>query len=148
MFLAISLFLVAINLGGGGLIYLSDYYPEGTYSFYCTGQQNVSGAVTVGAGSIVSCSAKDYKRVRNSIAGIAGESFAIERAKPIDLENIITVLKVEQVRAETVDGIYIIYGFSELLIRGVNLAGVKVNVQIAVSAERIIVGTPLILGSY
>lgn len=148
MFLAISIFLVAINLGGGGLEYLSDYYPEGTYSFYCAGSQDISGSVAVGTGSIVTCRAKDYKSVRNALAGVAGESFSIEQSDPVDLANILAVLKVEQVRSETVDGIYIIYGFSNLLVRGVNLSGAKINVQIAVSANRITVGTPLILGSY
>lgn len=148
MFLAVSIFLIAINLGGGGLEYLSGYYPDGIYSFYCANATDLSGSISVGKGAIVSCGAQDYRAVRNSLSSVAGESFAIMQPDAAALDNIIAVLQVNMIRAETVEGTYIIYGYSGLLIRGVDLTGVPVNVQIAVTADRIIIGTPLILGSY
>ena len=55
-----------------------------------------------------------------------------------------TVLKKEYLDCNTV----VIYGYSPLINKSVNLNNLKVNIQIAVKDNEIIIGWPLILGSF
>lgn len=65
-----------------------------------------------------------------------------------DVDGFLSALKCKTVKTENVYGTEIIYAYSPLIHRSVTLEGKKVNIQIAKRGGDIIIGTPLIQGSY
>ncbi len=65
-----------------------------------------------------------------------------------NVESVLKKLKAKIIKRETVGDISIIYAYSPCLLKGVNLFGGRVNVMIASTSSSIVVGSPLIKGSF
>lgn len=65
-----------------------------------------------------------------------------------DIDYILDNLNVQIVEEQDFANIRTIYGYSARLGQGVKVSGNKINIQIAKRGATIIIGTPLILGSY
>ncbi|MCL2751353.1 MAG: YwmB family TATA-box binding protein [Firmicutes bacterium] len=140
---------ISAGLGGNGFDALADEFEGITYSFYIGSSQTVSGAATVdiGAGAEVTCELSQARVVRAHLKDIRGESVAFAGGIS-DARRALKVLCAKIMREETLDGIMILYAYSDTFERGVNLSGRKVNLQAAAGGGRVVLGTPLILGSF
>lgn len=63
-------------------------------------------------------------------------------------QEVLKKLKAKTVKKENVGDILIIYAYSPCLLKGVRLFGSTVNVMIAVTESAVVVGSPLIKGSF
>lgn len=79
------------------------------------------------------------------LALCTGQSVRLEGVEPLELlkEYQATVLKVEKV-----DGITNYYCHSPLFGRGISIFGEKINLQIAKREDVVLVGTPILFGSF
>ena len=78
--------------------------------------------------------------------GVMGESMVMYN---IEVGAIIKDINARVVKTEYLeDGTTIIYAFTNLINDNVKIDGKVVNFQIAIKDERVVVGWPLILGSY
>ena len=177
LLLGVFLILTGLTFWDSGL---KDIYGRGggaRICFYLTADEKLpltafSGDIFIiknGGGVIVDAPPAAARELRRGFSGIKGESVSFDGGYGDALE-ILKLYRVKIIFEETVpdaqctidnaqctmhnaqfgDTIKIIYGFSRLFTRSVNLDGKKVNIQIAVngSTGRVTVGTPLILGSY
>ena len=76
---------------------------------------------------------------------IYGESAVIDGYSTDQLFNL---FDAQIINVEVVDGVVCYYGYSTRLPYNVKLFDTKVNLHVAVDGDKIILGTPLIFGSY
>lgn len=65
-----------------------------------------------------------------------------------NIEKLLSDIKFQQLSSEEVEGIQILYGYTPYYNSSILLEGKKVNVQIAMTDEKIVVGFPIILTGY
>lgn len=121
---------------------------EGNFSLYGVGYSEVkSEKIDCGSGLILSVQSNKAKELLNSFKGeIYGMS--VELKEEMKIEEILNIIKAKIVKKERVAGREIYYCYSNNNSDYVVDCGKKINYQIAINNEKIIIGTPLILGSY
>ena len=126
---------------------LIEYIPDATYSVYAQGECHSIYAKRVanGADTILTCDVRGAQYLYRDVECVQGEmvTFSGDQA---DLDELCRVLDFCVVVPSEIPGCY--YGYSSRLGTGVLLGGKKVNCQIVCSEGKIVVGWPLILGSY
>lgn len=121
---------------------------EGRFSLYGVGYSEVeSEKIDCGSGLILSVKSDDAEQLFNAFKGeVYGMS--VELNKEMELEEILKIIKAKIVKKESVAGREIYYCYSNNNSDYVIDNGQKINYQIAINNGNIIIGTPLILGSY
>ena len=76
---------------------------------------------------------------------IIGESIVV---KNVELNSVLNRLGAKVVKVETVGDKIIVYAKSNKIPASINLFGDKVNLQIAYTEDRCVIGWPLILGDF
>ena len=101
----------------------------------------------LGTFDIVTCEKKDMEKVKAKIGKTLGYTvrFSGDRSA---VDSLLSEYGVVIRERQKIDGVEIIYGYSNRLSGGVELNGKKVNVQINYKSNAIAMGTPLIMGSY
>ncbi len=101
----------------------------------------------LGTFDIVTCEKKDMEKVKAKIGKTLGYTvkFSGDRSA---VDSLLSEYGVVIREIQKIDGVEIIYGYSNRLSGGVELNGKKVNVQINYKSNAIAMGTPLIMGSY
>ncbi len=64
------------------------------------------------------------------------------------VKSVIETLKARIIKTENVGDITVIYAYSPMILKSVKLHGVTINLMIAKTSDRTVVGSPLIKGSY
>ena len=114
---------------------LLDYF-SGTYTAYTSTSSGVD-CVDLGF-----C----YMNSKPTTKDVVGESMIL---KNFEIGEAIKLLNARVVKTEYLeDGTTVIYAFTNLIDKKVQVEGKHVNIQIAVHDEQTIVGWPLILGSF
>ena len=72
----------------------------------------------------------------------------VELDREENVGSILQKLKAQIIKEEKVDDISIIYAYSPILLKSVELFGTRINVMIACTSSAIVVGSPLIKGSF
>ena len=141
----LSLFCIT-SLNSSFESYIFSLSPVAQVSFY-TNQKplNFEGScIQNGKGYIISTTAKLAQKQRYEISGCFG--FSIELDKEKNLDKILSKIKV--IKTETLSDKVLYYGQVKALPYSTIINGKKVNIQIAVVKSKIILGSPIILGSY
>lgn len=116
------------------------------FCFFTTKQPVVQGVSMQKNGDmwIVFCGGDEAENVYKKLGGCVGYSATFKNEKALEdlLKNIYVL------RTQTVDGIENIYGTTNGALFFSCLGGQKVNVQIAKTSHGVVVGCPMILGSY
>ena len=134
-------------------ITLLGYVPDTSsiYSFYTTDTidtiQNAN-IVKNGNSAIVSCDSTNAKYVRKFLHNVLGESVQINNPTKQVLDNICNYIKNDFLYDEIVGQTQIMYCYNPSLANFVMIDKQKVNIQIAKSDNQIVIGYPLILGSF
>ena len=120
---------------------ISDIFSNEDYEVFVEGEA-VSGYVSInnGSGSIIYCSAEDIKYI-SSQRKIVGFTIKI---KNLSLNDIFEKIKVQNVRL--IDGYY--YGKSPLFCECIDVDNWNVNFQCAKNDGYVLLGCPILLGSY
>lgn len=127
LFVAVALILAGLRLACGGLC---SFVREGSYTAY------VDGDAELRYDEVPFCGVRGaYERIDT----YGGEEKA---------EDILEKLAATRARTETVGDITVIYAFSPLLPQSVTLKGERTNVMIALTCGKLVIGSPLIKGSY
>lgn len=120
---------------------------SGECEFYCQNIKKYSNFITnvtqSGQYLFVSSNLSSAKKVYNDLENVKGFKITFND-KDIDLSN----LNIKFLESEIVENMQIKYGFSNYFKRSIFMKGKKINVQIAVREDSLILGTPLILSSY
>ena len=121
---------------------------EGNFSLYGVGcVECESQVVNCGSGIIASVKSDRAQTLINSFKGkIYG--YSVEVSEKLNINYILSLLKADIVKCEKVCGREIYYCYSACKSEYVISEGNKVNYQIAISEDKVVIGTPLILGSY
>lgn len=122
---------------------------DGTISFYTSYPQSIDGANCVinGNSGIVSCNSQSANKVYSKLNGIVGISF-VTKGDNKTLTHIFDDLKLTILSKECVDKFIIYLAHTSLFSNHIMVDNKKVNIQIALKDGDIIIGTPVILGSY
>lgn len=124
---------------------------KGTHCFYSSQKIFDNNATTIknGNGFIISCSTLNAKSIKNKINNnfLYGESFSFKGNKE-QINAILKKLKVNIVRQENLNELYVLEGYTNLLNESIMLGEDKINIQIAYNDGIITVGYPLILGGF
>ena len=163
LLLGAFLILTGLSFWDNGLENIYTRFGGARVCFYLTASEsfdlgNFSNGVIIirnGAGVIVDAPAETAAHLRRGFSDIKGESVSFDGSGS-DALDIINLYRARIINRESVpldingNAIYVIYGYSKLLTRGVTLDGDTVNIQIAINSStgKVTVGTPLILGSY
>lgn len=134
-------------------IALMGYVPKTSsiYSFYTTDKISFldnTKIVKNGNACIVSCDSKYANVVKASINNILGESITINNPTEDVLKQINDYISQNTLYDEKLDGTQIIYGYDNTLENFVIVDGQKVNFQVAINIDYVVIGYPLILGSF
>lgn len=134
-------------------VVLLGYVPKtsSVYSFYTTDVAlKLSGASVVknGNASIVSCSAQNAKQVRKNLTNVLGESVQVNSPSQDFLNEVTMFLSNKVLYSENLNGTEILYCYEGSITNFVMIDGQKVNLQVAKTPNYIVIGTPLILGSF
>ncbi|MGN1213051.1 MAG: hypothetical protein ACI4TZ_03310 [Christensenellales bacterium] len=134
-------------------IALMGYVPKTSsiYSFYTTDKISFldnTKIVKNGNACIVSCDSKHASTVKASINNILGESITINNPNDDVLKQINDYISKNVLYDEKLDGTQIIYGYDNTLKNFVMVDGQKVNFQVAINSDYVVIGYPLILGSF
>lgn len=92
-----------------------------------------------------------YAFAKNDEASFCSISKGYERvdvSKETNVDDILNKLKAKIIRTEQVDEITIYYAYSPCLLKRERLFGENINLMIAITPSKIVVGSPLIKGSY
>ncbi|MGN1221690.1 MAG: hypothetical protein ACI4TT_00475, partial [Christensenellales bacterium] len=101
-----------------------------------------------GNACIVSCDSKYASTVKASINNILGESITINNPNEDVLKQINDYISKNILYDEKLDGTQIIYGYDNTLKNFVMVDGQKINFQVAINSDYVVIGYPLILGSF
>ena len=156
------LILLGLTFWDNGLTDIYGRFGGARICFYVTADESLdlSGfsqdvlIIKNGAGIIIDAPGERAAKLRRGFTDIKGESVSFN-GNYTDALEIIRFYRVRIVNKESLtldnegNSITIIYGFSKMLTKSVNIDGEKVNMQIAVNGAtgKVVVGTPLILGS-
>ncbi len=103
--------------------------------------------VYLGEGSslakIIQVDKPEYYRLAN----IKGESVRID-AEGFDLDNLLSDFDAEIKFSESVEGREIYYAYSPKIKDALNVRGQRINLQVAIAKEQVVLGSPLIFGSF
>lgn len=126
-FIAVALVLTGLRFACGGLC---TFVRDGSYTAYLGGDVELrySEVPLLGVRGV-------YERIDT----YGGEEKATE---------ILDRLAATGVRIETIGDVTVIYAFSPLLARSVMLKDGRTNVMIALTRGKLVIGSPLIKGSY
>lgn len=150
-FFLISLLILSFSFGLDKDIYFlklaQDYGAR--VSFYTSSPQKIDGAdcVVNGNSGIVSCSSNTAQKVYSKLKGIVGISFCVQGNNKT-LSHIFDDLKLQIKSQNNVGKITTYLAYTNLFSNHIMLDNDKINIQIAVNDGSIIVGMPIILGSY
>lgn len=135
------------TLNNSALYEICEAYPSSQLSIYCDNLPvNYKGDFIVnGGGYIIQTNAKDGKYILDTLNNINGFSLVINSNydKLKELLKNVRILKIEEVAENKV-----VYAYLPELINFCMVDGKKVNLQIAYNEQRVILGSPLILGSF
>ena len=126
-------------------------FQNATYSFYTTNcSVDFSNATVVknGSSAIVSCNGSNAPDVKRKITNLLGESIKIEKPSTSALAKIDNYINKFLLYTEVLEGTKISYAYDPSLANFVVVDGNKVNLQVAKTDFCIVVGYPLILGSF
>ena len=152
-YIAVIIILILVLIPKGAEFYsLASSYSDGEYCFYIDGDVDsalFTKVVKNGSDTIAYCSLIDVPSIIKEYRGkINGESFTLSGTK-LTIGEIVTKLDARVVSTGEVGGIYTVYLYTgRVNTPSVDLFGDKVNIQIALSGDKITVGYPIILGSY
>lgn len=116
-----------------------------TVNIYC--RKTNCDSIDMGLGRQVTCSVEEFKTTVLSCDNVDGVSVSFDGSIQ-DLNAILVRLQATQVSVQQLDDLFVACYYSNRLQGGVTLDGKRVNLQIAYRDGTIIVGYPLILGSY
>lgn len=122
-----------------------------SYTFYVSGEvQNIANANIVknGSNSIVTCSGDNCRQVKQELNNILGETITLYNSTQSSFDKILCKIADKIKFTETIDNLQICYAYDSTLLNFVMVNGQKINLQIAVNADYIKIGYPLILDSY
>ena len=138
--------LFVCSVHGNLLSSLAALDAGGRVSFYCSDVQMVENATLQqnGDGAILSCDADVANDVYKNIKNCFGYSIRFNGKAVLD--EILSQIKV--VKIEIQESLTSYYGLAMGAIFFDFLGGQKINVQVAVGTDYIVVGSPIILGSY
>ena len=119
---------------------------EGICEFYCEkvlkNSSFISSILSSGDGFFVSTNLKSSKKVYDDLLNV--KSFKIILNKDFEISK----LKMQYIKTEMVEDMKISYGFSNFFNNCVCIDGKKANIQIVERQDKIIIGVPIIMGSY
>ena len=124
-------------------------YTDAVCTYYSYEDKNIIEANKIVNGNCVqySCSFSNANNVETQLKNSHGESvkFNANFGEFVDLKN---KLLCKVCYFEEIDNITTYYGFNKKLNNSIIIDNKAVNIQIAFNGEQIVVGTPVILGSF
>lgn len=125
--------------------YLIGLDEKAEVSFYCTEKNTGSFASEIknGGGYVYSVQSENAHKTYENLLGCYGFSIKL---KPETIDEILK--KVHIVKTENLEGVKNFYGTAIGLVFFDFLDNKKINIQIAKTSSGVIVGSPIILGSY
>lgn len=88
-------------------------------------------------------------QAKNNLSALKQKSDSFQFClEEIELDSLFKLLKFQEIKTSEIDDIMIIYGYTPYGEKSIYLDGKKVNVQIAVRENKLIVGFPMILTGY
>ena len=122
------------------------YESSGICEFYCEGVLNnsnfISSIISCGDYFFVTTNLKCAKKVFNDLINV--KSFKIIFENDFDVSK----LKLMYIKTEKVQDMKISYAFSNYFKSSVCVDGKKANIQIVEKENKVIIGSPIIMGSY
>ncbi len=148
VFMVIVLIIASTFIGVGSESYDATYQNIDVVTFYTTDKDITVKNATVTDSKIyreVKCDVKDAFGVAETLRNVDGVSVLTTKSE----KNVLSLLKATVVSRRNVNGINIVYAYSELIPFNTTVDGKVINIEIADSGcGKIIAGCPVILGSY
>lgn len=117
------------------------------FTVFCR-QTDSADAVSVGYGYIVPCgSASSIRKNVNGCGKIDGMSAKLDLSDR-ELDELLAELRFAQSSCRVYGDSKVLCGYSPLLCGGVTLDGEKINLQISVRGNTVVLGSPLIMESF
>ena len=151
--LVLALVLISVlTLNNEKLAQLCFEFENAKLEFYCKGYideiKEVDRDISIinnGEEFIISTRANNVEPIKDYLIDCFGYCIKIEGVKQT-IEHLLD--KVQIAKTEIIDGIEILYGYVHGFLFSTFINGKKVNVQIAFNDNTVIIGSPIILGSY
>ncbi|MGN0771569.1 MAG: YwmB family TATA-box binding protein [Christensenellales bacterium] len=131
---------IVLLLGASALCSVQDLLPDGA-------SQGEIYIATQNKMTICSINPDQLGKTLQQAEGVMGFALKYDAGK-VSENQLLSSLKAQVVKVETIGDITLYYAYSHRMNNGVSVDGKTVNVQIAVSDSSITVGSPLIMGSY
>lgn len=129
--------------------FLLQMYEEGQAEFFVLSfQENLpefAKSQKSGNGYFITCDLKLAKYLLKDLKNVAGVT--IKTNGEID-KNLLNKLQIKILKTEEIYGRKIVYGFSNFFDQFVFMQNKKVNLQIVENNGKLIIGNPIIFGSY
>lgn len=150
-YILVIVMLVLVLVPKGAEFYtIASSYKAYEYCFYISSEvdeDDFTKVIKNGNSYVGYCNILDAPSIKKRYK-VDGESFTTTGTK-VTVGEMVKTLSAKIVSQGEVDGIYTIYLYTgRLNTPSIDLFGDKVNVQIALSGNKITVGYPIILGSY
>lgn len=118
---------------------------SGEVNFYCSQDNQIDGQIKNGSGYICECEIENFNNMFNSLKGCYG--FSIEtKMDEEEFENFLKKIKI--IKTQKLDENIVVYGYASNLCFSNYISNKKVNIEIAKNNERVVIGCPVILGSF
>lgn len=102
----------------------------------------------IGGGAEVSCGYQFKNELKKQLKSIEAVSIVINNCQISDLQQYLKKLNAKVVLVQELDEIYCLYAFSPLINTKITVDKQIINVQLVFCNNSIIIGSPLIIGSY
>ena len=117
----------------------------GEVRFYCGEKNDLPLEIKNGQSFIYSCDADNATNFSMNLKGCFG--FSVHTTKNnIDLEKLLASVNI--LRTEVVEGYELFYGLVPGLVFSTFINNQKINLQIAVQGDNVVLGSPIILGDF
>ncbi len=119
-------------------------FPQsGEVNIYC--QKTCCTATNMGNGFLVECSVNNFTQIFSKCENVDGISV---RFPCENFSKILQKLHLQSMRSHSLDGVWVVCGYTSQIRGGIVIDGQKVNVQVAYDGQTVTIGSPLILDSF
>lgn len=152
LFLLVFVLLSFVNASSPMFYKVNEAYANCNYKYYVTGDlpMYVSAMGIVenkGLGHIVTVKGDLVNFAKQKLTNIVGESISLNGTLK-DVNNILNLYNAKIINTEYIGNTLVLYAASNYFKNSVIINDQKVNIQVAFNNGSIIMGSPLILGSF
>jgi hypothetical protein len=148
LIILIATLTVIFTYPSNNFITLTEKFNGNEYIFYTDSKpEGYDNVIKNGEIYMVTVNSNEAEKTYKTLKDVNAISVRFNGSKE-KINFYLETLSAEEIKNQTIDDIYIVYGYTSKIKESVDVNGQTINVQIAIHRGVVTIGSPLIIGSY